>query len=132
MDERSTLELPAEPAYIAAARLFAAAVARQYGVQEDAVEDIKLAISEACGSHVGGQRDGTLRVTVERAGDRLALAVSGPARPVRSADDTPTPTPEELASALGLDVIKALFEDAVLSDGPGDGSTLRFSVPSAA
>src|ERR687892_1210056 len=46
------LEIPAQAAYVSTARLFVGAVARHFGVEEDSVEDLKLAVSEACNAAI--------------------------------------------------------------------------------
>src|SRR5918999_1731137 len=42
------LQIPVEPAYFGAARLFAASIARHLGCEEASIEDLKVAVSEAC------------------------------------------------------------------------------------
>ena len=46
--EDFVLELPAAPEYLSMARLFVVALARHFGSEEEAVEDARLAVSEAC------------------------------------------------------------------------------------
>src|SRR5919106_1993500 len=46
------LHIPPEAAYVSTARLFVGAVARHFGVEEDSVEDLKLAVSEACNAAI--------------------------------------------------------------------------------
>ncbi|MFL5766495.1 MAG: ATP-binding protein, partial [Actinomycetota bacterium] len=68
MADRFTLELPSEPISIGTARLFSATVARFFGTQEEAVEDLKLAVSEAC----------TVAIRANEAqGRRVRLAIEG-------------------------------------------------------
>ena len=50
------LEIDPDPQLVPTARMFAATVARQLGCPEDAVLDVKIAISEACTNAVQAQR----------------------------------------------------------------------------
>jgi serine/threonine-protein kinase RsbW len=46
--EAITLRIPAAPAYVALARLAAVEAALQSGLDHEAAEDVRLAVSEAC------------------------------------------------------------------------------------
>lgn len=62
------LELPAEPAFVGLARSVVVAVASAFALDEDRLEDLRLAVSEACTTAFGSQRDGS--------GDRIVLRCS--------------------------------------------------------
>lgn len=127
--QRFALEAPPDPKYVSAARLFAATVARQVGVAEENLDDVKVAIGEACARALATAPERPLSVRAERSNLRLAFEVDqGQAGPSSPSDLTSTPTPQELAVGLNLELITALFDDAdvVLSS---DGTPmLRFSV----
>jgi anti-sigma regulatory factor (Ser/Thr protein kinase) len=59
------LTVPASAGHLSTVRLFAAAVARQAGGAEDAVEDLRLAVSEAC----------TIALQAARAPETLEIAM---------------------------------------------------------
>jgi hypothetical protein len=120
------LSVPADPAFLETARLFAGAVARELGVEEDLVEDAKLGVSEAC--VVAGGPGAILRIRADLHGagvrfrvDRDASSEHHPARDGGSLLDEPAEP--ELAEAL----IRGLFPDVQL-DGDG-GRTISFVVP---
>lgn len=124
LDPGASLEFPADAAYVATARIFASAIARHYDAADDAVEDVKLAISEACGVVIRGARsDASVRVETRWSGDQVAFEVSSTAE-LRTQDPADTPTP----AALGMELVTALFEDAVML-ADADGTAIRFSVP---
>jgi len=122
---RFTLEAPLEPPYIATARMFAASVARQFDMAEDTIEDLKLAVSEACAQALAaGGKDGRLEVAAERRGDRLVFeVVQGSGSPPEGGDVAP----EDVAIALHMELIAALFEDAESVPGPNRTEVIRFS-----
>ena len=128
--ERFTLELPPDPAYVSAARLFAATVARQVGVAEDLLDDIKMAVGEACARALATAANRPLSVEVERSDRRVVFEVAqGKPSSAIPSHLTSTPTQQELAVGLNLELITALFEDADIVEGRGGTAVVRFSVP---
>jgi anti-sigma regulatory factor (Ser/Thr protein kinase) len=127
---RFAIELPADPAYLSTARIFVTAIARHYGAGDDTVEDLKVAVSEACSAFLRYEPgdEGSLHVDVGATPDRLTVTVSSPELPVPEPPDAAvTPTPRGLAASLGMDVLRALFEDSEVL--PGEPSSIRFSAP---
>jgi hypothetical protein len=118
-DPRATLglELAADPALLATARLFAAAAARAGGCDDDTVEDVRLAVSEACARAMRGAAVGD-RVTIDAhvEGPGVAFVVEGPTGP---ADDD---------AIDGLDLVATLFPSAATT-GDGGRTTVRFDAP---
>lgn len=123
---KASLELPADAAFVATARIFAASLARHFAVEEDRIDDLKLAISEACGLFIRAG-DEVIRVDVEPAAGELRFEASGPALPpAPENDDTPS-TPSDFAARTAAELIGALFaESEIVTDG--QRSVVRFSV----
>lgn len=119
----ATLELPPDAAYIATARIFGSALARHYGVPEGAIEDLKLALSEACAALIRGSERRIL-VDATPADRRVRYRVSGGALPSPLTEED---TPSSLAG-VGLELIRALFDDAEIGGGE-EGASVSFSVP---
>lgn len=125
---RFELTLPAEPAFVSTARLFASAVARHFGCGEEEVHDVKVAVSEACASALrAGADGGSLNIWATRQGPRLTFEVEGAAVPGKP--PRPGAPGEEIAPALGLELIRALFEDARFAPNERGGTNLTFSLP---
>lgn len=106
--------MPAQAAYVGTARIFAAAVARQAGVREEQVEDLKLAISEACAVGVRDEGGGTIVVHAHIDGARVDFEVSGEEIPPPPDGDLIS-TPESFRRTTGFDIISSLFPDARFS-----------------
>ena len=124
-----SLELPADPAYVATARMFGAAIARHAGIGEEDVEDLKLGISEAC-AVVMREGSGALLLRVWESEGALDLEVLGEAGPgatgvVGSAEDR---TPQNFSRSVAGEVLEALFADATIDGGGSGGSRVAFSV----
>jgi hypothetical protein len=119
------IELQPGPAYVAPARTFAYELARQAGVAEELLDDVKVAVSEACTRALGstGLPDG-LRVKAERGEDRLFFEI--PQGEGRAASSSTT---DRLTAALSLELISVLFEDGEATVDEDGAAVVRFSVP---
>jgi anti-sigma regulatory factor (Ser/Thr protein kinase) len=88
------LEISPTPAHVRTARLVAVAVARQCGVSESLLDEIRLAVGEACSRAVGLHRlhapDDLVRIQFSD-GDRFGVAVrdSAPGEPALTAAPDP-------------------------------------------
>ena len=114
--DRFTLELPPEPAYVGTARMFVSTLARHFEVSDEVIEDLKLAISEACSRALASEAGLTIRAW--REDGRLRFEVGQ--------GDAEATGKGEVDAALSLELIGALFEDAEIAPSPA-GSVLRFS-----
>jgi len=124
------LTIPAKPEYITLVRLALSGLSRLRPLSEEALGDMKLAVTEACSNSVrhgySDAGEGTVEILYELRPDRLVVEV---------ADDGPgfhlegeRPDEENLEEGgLGIAIIKALsdeFEAGKRSNGRG--SRLRF------
>jgi anti-sigma regulatory factor (Ser/Thr protein kinase) len=130
------LEIPLDPGYFSTARLFAAAIARQSGCDEASVEDLKLAVSEACNNVVFASKDRPLeeviRIDVTQDADRVAFEITDGGIPIADLESTSpetTPSTFEYGRLLGVELIRTLFPDAELLSNSRGGVNIRFSLP---
>jgi hypothetical protein len=124
--EAFVLEFPAEAQHVGTARSFASALVRQLGGADEMVEDVKLAVSEACTDTVvslGGR--GAMQVRGYPGSVGLRLEIDAPGRFEELQGDGPG---SAVSSAARLELIRSLFPDADLAEG-ADGPILRFTVP---
>jgi serine/threonine-protein kinase RsbW len=115
------LTLPSRGEYLGTARSFAAAVARHFAVTGEDVEDLKVAISEAC---VDALETGTpVVVHAEDEGRVISFVVDAPDRHEGEPERA-----DELGAAVRIELIRTLFPDAevVAVDGR---RAIRFSMP---
>jgi hypothetical protein len=127
--ERFTLELPSDPAFISTARMFACSLARHFDMEES-VDDLTLAISEACTRALAAEStNGSLFVRVMREDGRLTFEIPQGDLRAPADGDTPTPSHEAMAAGLSLELITALFEDAAMTVDEQGQPVLRFSIP---
>jgi len=114
-----SLEIPTDPTMLSSARLFAAAVAREAGCPEAVLDDVKLAVSEACTDAIRrAAADGSraIELRAELTPDGLAFRVSGPAGTDDLGDD----------DLDHFSLIAALFNDARRDD-----TSISFTAPLA-
>jgi serine/threonine-protein kinase RsbW len=83
--DRASLVVPAHPQYLATVRLTAAALAARCGLTVDEIEDLRLAVDEACNlllARSDGKRlrDSSLSVQFELAAGLINVEVSVPGR----------------------------------------------------
>lgn len=111
------LRLPGEPQYVCIARLALSGFASQLGMPFDDVEDLKLAVTEAC-AHVM-RRGGAARfleVACAAGGDTFEIRVSTPLA-LDVASRLPTldvPRAGRDEPTLGMQLIEALMDDVAM------------------
>ncbi len=142
------------PAHVRTARLVATAVARRSGVHEALLDEVRLAVGEACSRAVEAHRrycpGEPVKIEMTDQGERFVVVVSdhaptttaganghdasqvagqdpgpGTAAVVRDADDAGTP------AGFGLAMISGLADDVRVSS-TSSGVSVRMSWPSAA
>jgi serine/threonine-protein kinase RsbW len=131
------LEFPPEAHYVSTARIFAAGVARSFGADEDLVEDLKVAVSEACTSAIRARQDGgaddPVRLSAHRDVDVLLFEAEDTG--IIPAGDSPEPviqstgsTSEDIARRLSLETIRALFPSTEIVPNHQGGGNIRISL----
>ncbi|MFJ6777189.1 ATP-binding protein [Kitasatospora sp. NPDC091257] len=126
------LRFSALPEHVRTARLVAAAVARRAGVDESVLDEVRLAVGEACsravGLHQRGGIGGTVRVALTDQEKRFLIEVEDEAgaAAVPASGAAVGGDPDE--DTLGLAVITGLVEDLEVTNGT-DGGLIRMSWP---
>ncbi|HVF12936.1 MAG TPA: ATP-binding protein [Actinomycetota bacterium] len=127
------LRIPPMPEYVSTARLFIGEAGRHFGVAEETLADLKVAISEACTGAIQVQ-------TAEGLEDKISIGVdltdqgilievtsaAGYAPKVSDEWDPATPT-ELFQKVLGVGVIHALFPAVEFIENP-TGLTVRLAI----
>ncbi|MBT2393135.1 ATP-binding protein [Streptomyces sp. ISL-1] len=135
------LRFSAQPEHVRTARLVAAAVARRAGVDEAVLDEVRLAVGEACSRAVGLHRSHGITDPVEVVLSEEEKAFSIEVRdevPVAGAEgSTPVPggrngtdedSDAEGEDEMGLAVISGLVDDVEVSSSE-EGGVIRMSWP---
>ena len=122
------LTLTAHAANVALVRHVVGAVAEATGFGRRAVEDVRLAVTEACTNvvrHAYPEREaGPLEVVALPGRERLTVTVTDRGGGIR-------PSPSSDGAGLGLPLIAALAAEVEIEEGLGRGSRLRMEFRSA-
>ena len=123
------LSIPAKAEYITLVRLALSGLSRLRPLSEEALGDLKLAVTEACTNsvrHGYAGSEGTVDIVYELQSERLVVEVADDGPGFDAAGDRPSE--ENLAEGgLGIAIIRAVsdeFEAGARTDG--HGSRLRF------
>ena len=135
------LRFSAQPEHVRTARLVAAAVARRAGVEEAVLDEVRLAVGEACSRAVGLHRSHGITAPV-----RVVLAEEEKTFSIEVGDEVPASGAGSTAVAdggaglegadaegedeMGLAVISGLVDDVEVSTTE-DGGVIRMSWPAA-
>jgi anti-sigma regulatory factor (Ser/Thr protein kinase) len=143
------LRFSALPAHVRTARLVAAAVARRSGVDEAVLDEVRLAVGEACSRAVHQHRrhcpDVPVSVTLVDDPDAFRVVVADEA-PSEDGPDSASGDLQDLAESVdadfddvppgvGLAVISGLVDDVSVESGrgaDGRGVVVRMSWPTTA
>jgi len=127
-----TLVLPAQPEYLLVARLALTGVARLAESDEEALADLRLAVTEAAANvcrHAYADGAGDVTITLElSADDRLEVVVEDDGVGF-DREGVAEWRPDELGEdGMGLAIIRAVTDDVEIGPRPsGSGTRLRFS-----
>ena len=121
------LRFSAQPEHVRTARLVAAAVARRAGVDEAVLDEVRLAVGEACSRAVGLHRSSGIaapvRVMLTEEEKQFSIEVGDEVRGVFRGDQSsgaPGGSDDleaEGEDEMGLAVISGLVDDVEVTDG---------------
>jgi serine/threonine-protein kinase RsbW len=124
LDSDVRLTLPARPENVAVVRHVLGAFAEALRLPVDVVEDVRLAVTEACTNVVrhayDGVEPGSLEIVIRPTGDVLDVIVSDRGRGIG-------PSPDTAGPGLGLPLIAALVDSLEIQHAPRAGSRLAMS-----
>lgn len=126
------LEIPPQSAYVAIVRLAVTSLGRSAGLDEERLDDLKIAVSESCANSVLATQDagadGPIAISFSVDDERLEVVV-GDAGMMQTGDD-------ELADSQGfstrhimsMELLKTLVDEFEFSPRDGGGTQTRLLI----
>lgn len=120
------------PAHVRTARLVATAVARRSGVPESLLDEVRLAVGEACSraveAHARACPGEPIRVALSDAEGRFEIEVVNVGAAPNPAPGAPVGGAAVVPPGFSLAVIAGLADDVQISETPG-GTSVKMSWP---
>jgi anti-sigma regulatory factor (Ser/Thr protein kinase) len=124
VDTDVKLTLPARPENVSVIRHVLGAFAEALRLPDDLVEDLRLAVTEACTNVVRHayppEQTGPVEITIQPLEEHVTVIVSDHGRGIGTSSDTTGP-------GLGLPLIAAIADDVELQPVPGGGSRVAMT-----
>jgi len=121
------LKIPGRAEWVAVARLAVAAVASRLRFSVDEIEDVKLAIAEACTNAIqsaGGVDAGAIEIVCDAHDDELRITVRDRSTGPHLESVGSASLGDERTEALGVFLIRALMDTVAYSVDPQRGTEL--------
>ena len=131
MEELVKLDIPARPEYVVLGRLALSGLLRSRGFSDDAVADLKLALTEACSNsvrHAYDHDDGQVHIAFTLHEDRVIIRIRDEGAGFHE-DDADCPdchaVPEITLGegGMGISIIRAVVDEFSL-EWPPEGGTM--------
>ena len=130
MNDRMKLNVPGKPEYVGTVRITTAHAASLAGFDIEAIEDIKVAISEACTNivcHSNSSPDFTYDIVLELEDEKLIITVRDTGVGFSPEDYIETTPSETREGGLGLFIIRALMDEVEIHSEVGVGTDIRMT-----
>ena len=121
------MDLPTNPEYVSVARLTVSAISNTIGFNVEEIEDIKIALSEACANAIRHSQKDTFSLHFELEPGKLTIQVSDQGVGFDT-NEVKEPVIEEMKeSGLGFFIIESLMDEVTIDSEVGKGTKIRMS-----
>ena len=130
MSDRLTLNVPGKAEYVGTVRMAVGHVASRAGFDIEAIEDIKIAVSEACTNiilHAQGDMVFNYDILIELDESAFAITVEDTGTGFGLETYEPPDPGEPRSSGLGIFNIRALMDEVDIHSEPGSGTKIRMA-----
>ncbi|MBV8488996.1 MAG: ATP-binding protein [Candidatus Eremiobacteraeota bacterium] len=125
MTDLVELRVPCRAEWVALARLAVAAVANRLRFTIEDIEDLKLAVAEACTAVIQHENHGeTIELTCESSSEALRIRVHDGGRHVRHVQNRSMDLDEARIAGLGVFLIRTLMDEVSYDVHPEMGTDL--------
>ena len=130
MTDRFSLNVPGKAEYVGTIRMAVAHIASKAGFNIEEIDDIKVAVSEACTNiiiHAHGDMIFNYEVVIELEETSLSIIVEDAGSGFGLEDYEPPVPGESRGSGLGIFIIRALMDEVDIHSEPGAGTKIRMT-----
>jgi serine/threonine-protein kinase RsbW len=132
MPDTLTLSVPGKAAYVSTVRLAVSSLAAKSGFDIEAIEDIKVAVSEACSNILCHSKIGEeyiYRVVCTMHDDKLEISVAddGVGFDVKTYEVAEPDAECMQVGGLGIYIIKTLMDDVKVTSEEGSGTLIQMT-----
>lgn len=125
--ETIKMEIPANPDYVSILRLTTSGIANKLGFSMDDIEDMKVAVSEACSNAVKHSEDNKVSINFNLLSNGIQIEIIDNGKGY-DADSIETPdlsNPKE--GGLGLFIIQTLMDEVDIESKGNQGTTIKMT-----
>ena len=120
------VRIPALPEWVGVARLAAAGIASRLQFSIEDIEDLKIAVAEACTCCIQNPGSGDIRIACEVGAKSISITVER-AGVGRGASKTSSSSDDPDLGGLGVFLIRALMDDVTYQADAASGTRLTLS-----
>lgn len=123
--DKVNMSLPCKPEYVGVARLTVSAIANRMGFNIEEIEDIKVAVAEACTNAIKHGKDEKFDLDIDIYLNKLQILIkdSGKGYDTKQLKSPDLQNPKE--GGLGIFIIKTLMDEVELKSQLGVGSEIK-------
>lgn len=125
--ETIKMEISSNPEYVSIIRLTTSGIANKIGFSIDDIEDMKVAVSEACTNAIKHSDDDKFFITFKifESGICIEIKDNGKGCDVEAIKEPDLDMPKE--SGLGLFIIKTLMDEVSIESIENEGTVIRMT-----
>ena len=125
--ETIKMEITANPAYVSIIRLTTSGIANKVGFCMDDIEDLKVAVSEACTNDIKHSSDDRFTITYTMIENGLTIEIidNGNGYDTSSINEPDIENLKE--SGMGLFIIEALMDEVSIESQEGKGTSIKMT-----
>lgn len=127
MNEVVTIQLPSKAEYVSIARLTASVIANNSGFDFEDIEDIKVAVGEACNNAVlhSGSQNETFEIVFHVNQNQLSIEIKDQGNGFEIKDYHEPDLENPQVGGLGIFIMKSLMDEVELISEPNKGTAIK-------
>lgn len=125
--ETIKMEITSNPEYVGIIRLTTSGIANKIGFSMDDIEDIKVAVSEACTNSIKHSNDNAFYITYSILENGLSIEIEdkGKGYDIKSIPTPDLENPKE--NGLGIFIIQTLMDDVTIQSKENQGTIIKMT-----